>query len=129
MMEKIVKNGFLIEIKYKDRRARTLFSHVLMGRMSYKDKTRRNLKIGYYCKGYLSEIDYTRPSSGKIFISSKILEVYPDIEEFKSLLEVFGDVTIEPSTCDLPTYTAIEYYQKKCEELGYEFTIKNAKRK
>ena len=131
MEEKKEKTGYFIQMRYKDNMCRYLFMHTLVGRMSYKQVKKGSLKrVGYYSEGILSDVEYARPYQRQIFISEDILKKYSTIEEFKDLLEIFGQLEkFEKITTDIPTRTAIDFYRNKCEELGYDFVIKHAKKK
>lgn len=125
MTNENLQKGYLVIVKYKDNTSRILLFHTLFGRMSYK-KGGKN--IGYYNDGILANIPYTRIKDKHLFVSEKIKETFPDITAFKELLNSFGETLLEETTTDTPIQTAIEFYQKACQERGFNFVRRNRKK-
>ena len=107
--------GLIITYKPKDANARTLLNHTLYGRLVYKNT--RGKKTAYYVGGILDNTYYSRIISSKVFILDE------DIERYKELLEMFGQIDVQLAERDLHLSTAREYWENIAKERDYKFYI------
>jgi len=97
--------GFSISYKLRDAIARTQFHQKLFGRISHRSY--RGREYVYYSPGILDNKRFTRLIASKIFVL--------DLDGINvDLLNVFGDITIEPCERDdsqLVLKTGREYWK------------------
>lgn len=114
-----------ITYKTKDGNARVLLNHTLYGRLVYKNY--RGRKHAYYVQGMLDDKKFSRHKhGGEVIVYDNI-----DVEYFKNMLSIFGEVTMEEiDVHHNPNFiTGAEYWKNKAQEKGLPLRIRKRTRK